>query len=71
MLDNGIDLKAISKDIGAQILDGACLLAAKMFEDAKIIASEALSNPEYRDVAQSTKDAIVAKAQEEFTEFMK
>ena len=52
-------------NIGQSVMQGACLLAAKMFEDAKTIATEALKNPEYRDLAQQTKDAIVAKAQEE------
>ena len=50
-MENGIDLKAISVNIGKSVMQGACLLAAKMFEDAKAIANEALTNPEYRDLA--------------------
>ena len=62
LLENGVDLKAISKEIGKSVMEGACLLAAKMFEDAKTIATEALKNPEYRDLAKQTKDAIIEKA---------
>ena len=62
LLENGIDLKAIAKDIGSKVMEGACLLAAKMFEDAKTIAHEALHNPEYRDLAHQAKEAIIAKA---------
>ena len=39
-------------------MDGAILLAGKMFEDAKTIASEAMNNPEYRDMAASAQAEI-------------
>ncbi len=40
-------MKEISKDISVSIVQSGVLLAAKMFDDAKRIAVEALNDPKY------------------------
>ena len=62
LLENGIDVKALTIQAGTAIGEASIVLAQKMFEDGKIVVSdaiaEALKSPECQNLTQQAKDEI-------------
>ncbi len=62
LLENGIDVKALTVQAGTAIGEASIVLAQKMFEDGKVVVgnaiAEALKSPECQNLSQQAKDQI-------------
>ncbi len=59
LLDNGIDVKELALQAGSAVADASIVLAAKMFDDGKIVVAnaveDALKSPEGQKLSLQAK----------------
>ena len=74
LLENGIDCKQIAMEAGVAVADATILMCSKMFDDAKDILGDTVTeyakNPEYQGFVDKVKDEAMKQGQGALSEMM-